>query len=101
VVVFGSVSSDCSPLGLYVPYALLCLLFASIVHTQHYLPLPDICAAPSSPSSPISDLANTPLLIQNIYISPSFFAVTLRSLSLLCLVWIRYAFYIVIVDPVT
>jgi hypothetical protein len=38
VVVFVSVFSDCSPLGLYVPYALLCLLFASMVHARHYLP---------------------------------------------------------------
>jgi hypothetical protein len=88
VVVFGSVSSDCSPLGLYVPYALLYLLFASMVHTRHCLPLPDMLRCPpSSPSSPVSDLANTPLLVQK-YIYhlrslplPSLFVITLSHLD--------------------
>ena len=89
LVVFGSVSSDRSHLGLYVPYALLYLLFESLVHTQHYLPPPDMLRCPpSSPSSPISDLANTPLLVQNIYISPSFFAITF----VLCHYFVSFGF---------
>jgi hypothetical protein len=91
VVVFGSVSSDCSHLDLYAPYALHCLLFASMVHTQHYSPPPDMLRCPpSSPSSPISGIANTPRS-SNIYI----YIYLLHSLSLLCLIWIHYAFYTV------
>lgn len=97
----SGLSLDCSPLGLYVPYALLCLLFASIVHTRLFTSPDMLRCLPSSPSSRISDLANTPLLVQKYIYITFILCHYLRSLSLPCLIWICYAFYIVIVDPVT
>jgi hypothetical protein len=42
-----------------------------MVHTRHYLPLPDMLRCPRSSLRPISDLGNTPLLVQK-YIHISF-----------------------------
>jgi hypothetical protein len=81
VVVFGSVSSDCSLLGLYVPYALLYLLFASMVHTQRYFDMLR-CAALLPPLRPPSaTLQILPCSSKKLYIT---FVLChyLRSLSL-------------------
>lgn len=83
--VFGSVSADCSSLGLYVPYALLCLLFASLVHTQYYFLLPDLLRCPRP--SPV------PLLLQRPYNIPLLEQIYIYISFVLCLsLWIRCEF---------